>query len=73
MTKAALALAALELSIEDQLDLAQTLWDHNSPPQDEPISPALAEILEARRSDALAHPEAAIEWADVKRRLLAKG
>lgn len=73
MTKAALALAALELSTEDQLELAQTLWDHNSPPQDESLSPALTELLEARRSEALAHPEAALEWTDVKRRLLAKG
>lgn len=51
--------------------LAQNLSGHHTPSQDQRLQPDFAELLEARRSDALARPEAAVAWVDVKRRLLA--
>jgi hypothetical protein len=48
MMKADLARLALELPIEEQLDLAQTLWDHASSPADFTLTPELEELLEAR-------------------------
>jgi|CXWL01.1.fsa_nt_gi putative addiction module component (TIGR02574 family) len=72
MTKAAIAQAALELPVEDQLDLAQLLWDRTSPPSDSPLSSELLDLLDERRADALANPEAGLPWPEVKQRLLAR-
>ena len=70
MTKADLTRCALELPIEEQLDLAQTLWEHASPPADFSLPPQLAELLEARLEEARANPEAGISWEEMKARLL---
>ncbi|HYX25576.1 MAG TPA: addiction module protein [Thermoanaerobaculia bacterium] len=70
MMKADLARLALELPIEEQLDLAQTLWDHASPPADFTLTPELEEVLEARLREAQANPGAGIPWEDMKARLL---
>jgi putative addiction module component (TIGR02574 family) len=45
MTKTDLARLALELPIEERLDLAQTLWDSASPPDDLELTPELKELL----------------------------
>jgi len=66
MTKADLTRLALELPVEDQLDLAQTLWEHASPSADFSLSPELAKLLEARLQEARENPEAAVPWEDVK-------
>ena len=73
MTKANLTRLALELPIEEQLDLAQELWDHASPPADFSLSPELKELLEARLHEAHANPEAGIPWTEMKARLLKRG
>lgn len=71
MTKADLTRRALELPIDEQLDLAQTLWEHASPPADEfALSPELAELLEERLQEARENPDAGIPWEEVKARLL---
>jgi putative addiction module component (TIGR02574 family) len=70
MTKADLTRRALELPVEDQLDLAQTLWEHASPPADFDLSPKLAKFLEARRQEASENPEAGLPWEEIKARLL---
>ena len=70
MTKDDLTRIALELPIDDQLDLAQTLWDHASPPADFNLTPELAEVLETRLQEARENPEAGLPWEEVKARLL---
>lgn len=70
MTKAAIARAALQLPVEDQLELAQTLWDRASPPSDFELTPELKELLEARRQEALENPGAGVPWDEVRDRLL---
>lgn len=70
MTKADLTRLALELPVAEQLEVAQTLWEHASPPADFAPSPELAQLLEARRQEGQAHPEAGIPWEEMKARLL---
>jgi putative addiction module component (TIGR02574 family) len=70
VVKADLARLALELPIEEQLDLAQTQWDHASPPADFTLTPELKELIEARFREAQADPEAGIPWENIKARLL---
>jgi putative addiction module component (TIGR02574 family) len=62
---------AFELPLEEQLDLAQALWDHASPPGAITSEVELAELLDARHEEALRAPEAARPWPEVKARLLA--
>ncbi|MEP7009053.1 MAG: addiction module protein [Acidobacteriota bacterium] len=70
MTKTELALQALALPIEEQLDLAQEIWENVSPPPDLRLSDDLRDLLEERRAEALAHPEDAVPWEEVRARLL---
>ena len=69
MTVADLTQRALELSVEEQLELAQSIWDHASPPADFDLSPELKTLLEARRLEAIANPGAGVPWHEVKARL----
>ncbi len=70
MTKADLTRLALELPIDQRLDLAQTLWDSASPPEDFTLTPELRELLDARLRDAEDHPETSVTWEEMKARLL---
>ena len=70
MTKADLARRVLELPLDDQLDLAQEIWEHASPSTDFTLSDELKELLEARLLEARSNPEAGIPWEEVKARLL---
>lgn len=70
MTKTQVTEEALSLPVEDQLDLAQTLWDNASPPAEVELSPELKELLEARLEEARENPDAGIPWEDVKDGLL---
>jgi putative addiction module component (TIGR02574 family) len=72
MTKSDLTRRALELPIDEQLDLAQTLWEHASPAADLSLSPEIKEILEARLQEARANPEAGVPWEEVKARLFGR-
>jgi putative addiction module component (TIGR02574 family) len=69
MTRADLTRAALELPVDEQLDLAQTLWSAAAPPMDATIPPELRELLEARLQEAELHPEAGIPWDEALSRL----
>lgn len=73
MTKTDLTRLALELPIDERLDLAQTLWDSASPPEDFEVTPELRELLDARLREAEANPEAGIPWEEMKARLLKRG
>lgn len=70
MTKAELIQHALALPIEEQIDLAQALWDHASPPVGSALTKELQDLLEARLLEAYRHPEAGTSWKEVKARLL---
>lgn len=72
MTKADLTQRALELPVEEQLDLAQTLWEHASPEADHSLPTELLELLEARLLEARTNPEAGIPWEEVRARLLGR-
>jgi len=73
MTNADLTRLALELPIDERLELAQKLWDSASPPEDFEVTPALRELLDARYQEAQANPEAGIPWKEMKARLLKRG
>ena len=70
MTKADLTRLALELPIDQRLDLAQTLWDSASPPEDFTLTPELRDLLGARLLEAEDHPETSVTWEEMKARLL---
>jgi len=70
MTKTDLARLALELPIDERLDLAQTLWDSASPPDDFTLTPDLRDLLDARLLEAETNPDTDITWAEMKARLL---
>jgi putative addiction module component (TIGR02574 family) len=72
MTKADLTRHALELPIEEQIELAQTLWEHASPAADFTLSAELKDLLKARLLEAHANPEAGSPWEEVKARLLGR-
>lgn len=61
---------ALALPIEEQLDLAQEIWENASPPPDLRLSDDLRDFLEERRAEALAHPEEVVPWKEIRPRLL---
>ena len=73
MTKTDLTRLALELPIDERLDLAQALWDSASPPDDFEVTPELRDLLDARLREAEANPEAGITWEEMKARLLKRG
>lgn len=69
MTTAEIREQALKLTVEKQLDLAQELWKRASPEPVFSLSREVTELLEARRAEALANPEAGIPWEEVEARL----
>lgn len=72
MTKSELTQQVLALPVEEQLDLAQEIWEHASPPPDLRLSDDLRDLLEERRADALSHPEEVVPWEEVRTRLLGR-
>lgn len=72
MTKADLTRHALELPIDEQIELAQAIWEHASPEADFVLSDDLKELLEARLLEARLHPEEGITWEEMKARLLGR-
>jgi putative addiction module component (TIGR02574 family) len=70
MTRTKIAEIALKLPPEEQLELAQTLWDNVSPPDDFELTPELRELLNKRRAEARATPEAGVPWEEIKARIL---
>ncbi|HEY2293897.1 MAG TPA: addiction module protein [Thermoanaerobaculia bacterium] len=70
MTKADLTRLALELPIDERLDLAQTLWDSASPLEDFTLTPELRDLLDAQLREAEANPDTSVTWEEMKARLL---
>jgi putative addiction module component (TIGR02574 family) len=70
MTRADLTRLALELPVDEQLELAQELWEHASPATDFTVSAELKELLEARLLEARSDPQAGVPWEEMKARLL---
>jgi putative addiction module component (TIGR02574 family) len=73
MTKAQLQSEALQLPVEDRLELAEVIWESL---EREPVQPELPawqrEILDERLAADDAAPEAGSSWQEVKQRILAK-
>ena len=57
MTRADLTRLALELPVDERLDLAQMLWDSAALPEDFKLTPELRDLLDARLLDAEANPD----------------
>jgi putative addiction module component (TIGR02574 family) len=68
VTKADLTRLALELPIDERLDLAQTLWDSAVPPEDFMMTPELRDLLDARLLDAEANPGTSVTWEEMMAR-----
>jgi putative addiction module component (TIGR02574 family) len=69
MTKDELLRLALELPIDDRLDLAQAIWDSASPPAGFRLTPDLERLLDARLAEAKADPGRGITWEEMAARL----
>jgi putative addiction module component (TIGR02574 family) len=64
---------ALQLSVEDRLDLAEALWESLEQEEMQPELPAWQrEILDERLITDDAAPEAGSPWREVKQRILAE-
>jgi putative addiction module component (TIGR02574 family) len=70
MTKADIIRLALELPIDERLDLAQTLWDSALPSNGFTLTPELRDLLDARLLEAEANPDTSVIWEEMKARLL---
>jgi putative addiction module component (TIGR02574 family) len=72
MTKTELKSEALQLPVEDRLELAEALWESL---EQEPVQPELPawqrELLDERVAADEAAPEAGSPWEEVKQRILA--
>ena len=73
MTKAQLREQVLLLPLEDQLDLAEELFERASPPPRYLRSDELLSLLESRRQEALDRPEEGIPWEVVRSQLRERG
>ena len=72
MNKAELKLEALQLPVEDRLELAEALWESLEREPGHIELPAWQrEILDERLAADDAAPEAGSLWKEVKRRILA--
>jgi putative addiction module component (TIGR02574 family) len=73
MTKTELKSEALQLPVEDRLELAEALWESL---EREPLQPKLPawqrELLEERLAADETAPGAGSPWEEVKQRILAK-
>jgi putative addiction module component (TIGR02574 family) len=70
MTKVEVLTAATKLPPDEQLELAQELWENMSPPAELALTPELRELLEARRTEARANPGTSIPWSEARARIL---
>lgn len=71
MTRAEITRQALTLPEDEQLELAQELWENASPSDEPELAPELKTLLETRRAQAEADPAASLPWDEVKDRILA--
>jgi putative addiction module component (TIGR02574 family) len=62
----------MELSPEERIELVEDLWDSIAPQQLPPLTPEQKEELDRRYAEHLSDPSRALQWEDVKARLLAR-
>jgi putative addiction module component (TIGR02574 family) len=62
----------MELSPEERIELVEDLWDSIAPQQLPPLTPEQKEELDRRYAEHLRDPSRALQWEDVKARLLAR-
>ena len=72
MTKAEITQQVLALPVDEQLDLAQEISENAWPPPDLRLSADLRDLLEERRTQALAHPEESVNWEEARARLFCR-
>jgi putative addiction module component (TIGR02574 family) len=72
MTKSDLIRMALRPPREEQLEIAQAIWERAAPSVDFTVPPELRDLLEARLLEAHSNPETGISWEEIKA-CLAKG
>jgi putative addiction module component (TIGR02574 family) len=71
MTKAQLKREALQLPVEDRLEIAEAIWESVETAVDQPPLPDWQrEILDERIAEDDANPEAGSPWEEVKQRIL---
>lgn len=71
MTKSQLQQAALHLSVEDRLELAEALWESvEAAGQQPPIPDWQRQALDECLAEEEANPEAGAPWEEVKQRIL---
>jgi putative addiction module component (TIGR02574 family) len=72
MTRIELEREALRLSVEERLQLAETIWTSlEQEPAQPPLPAWQREILDERIAADDAEPDAGSPWEEVKRRILA--
>ncbi len=71
MTKSRLRREALDLPVEERLELAEALWESvEAAAQQPPLPDWQRQILDERIADDDADPEAGSPWQEVKQRIL---
>ena len=71
MTKLQLQREIFQLPLEEQLELAEGIWEHLEDAPDQPGLPEWQQrILEERIADDDANPDAGSPWHEVKKRIL---
>ncbi|HEV3460105.1 MAG TPA: addiction module protein [Thermoanaerobaculia bacterium] len=73
MTKTELKSEALQLSVEDRLDLAEALWESLEKEPEQPELPAWQrDVLDERLAADDSAPGAGSSWEEVKQSILAR-
>jgi len=71
MTKAQLKSEALQLPVEERLEIAEAIWESLETSGDQPSLPAWQrEILDERIAEDDANPDVSSPWEEVKQRIL---
>ena len=72
MTKTQLKREALQLPVEDRLEIAEAIWESLESTADQPPLPDWQrQILDERIAEEDANPDVGSPWEEVKRRILA--
>jgi len=71
MTKAQLKREALQLPVEEQLEIAEAIWEHLESAADQPPIPDWQrQLLDERIAEDDADPEGGSPWEQVKQRII---
>jgi putative addiction module component (TIGR02574 family) len=70
MTKAQLKSEALQLPVEDRLEIAEAIWESLEAVEPPPLPDWQQRLLDERIAEDDADPEAGSPWEEVKQRIL---